>query len=122
MSDVTIVMHSGAFGPSEYDSAIDGMLRRIAVKASADPGGEWAEKYGTKATTPVFEMRPYCWCEEEACGVCNGETPNFRHIPSGLEVRWYKYIGRGVEVKHGATADLGEVERECMASIQAGAA
>ena len=27
-----------------------------------------------------------------------GDNPNFHHKPSGLKVRWYKYIGRGMEI------------------------
>lgn len=32
-----------------------------------------------------------------AAGVM-GDNPNFHHKPSGLKVRWYKYIGRGMEI------------------------
>ncbi len=30
---------------------------------------------------------------------CSLELPNFKHYKSGLEVRWFKWIGRGMEIK-----------------------
>lgn len=48
--------------------------------------GNWAYKSDT------VEIHPYCWCDGESCPQCGtGEQPNFKHFPSGLEVRWYKY-------------------------------
>ena len=39
--------------------------------------------------------------ESLACDYCRGErasAPNFLHKPTGSKVRWYKYIGRGMDV------------------------
>lgn len=41
------------------------------------------------------------WVTTSECSNCTSrakEAPNFLHKPSGSEVRWYKYIGRGMEV------------------------
>jgi hypothetical protein len=50
---------------------------------------------------------------------CTPELPNFLHRASGLEVRWYKYIGRGMEVKN-LPADLTPVFNECLRDIASG--
>ena len=40
------------------------------------------------------------WCAKNQHNeTCTPNLPNFRHKASGLEVRWYKYIGRGMELK-----------------------
>ena len=55
------------------------------------------------------------------CRVCKGEwgnAPNFKHHESGIEVRWYKYIGRSMEVSE--PVDSGRwlaILGECMASL-----
>lgn len=46
---------------------------------------------------------------------CSVVLPNFKHHASGLEVRWYKYIGRGMETV--GSADLHSVLAECLADI-----
>lgn len=42
-------------------------------------------------------------------------VPNFWHKPSDSRVNWYKYIGRGMEVR--LTAEWGAIIRECLASV-----
>jgi hypothetical protein len=220
-NEIQIIMPAGAMGASEFDDVLDSALRAIAVAASTDPGGEWAEKYGTAFENDEFMMHPYCWCEEDECPWCGGcaedfgsvehaeacyqtvlharemaagvhysqpwnirpgngeyerkraiqdaiydrlveefgvsrigcavhctcgaseafmkridecqcdwhlgkgqfalggpnqQAPNFWHKPSGLQVRWYKYIGRGVETDGEPPTDL--VAR-CLASLDA---
>lgn len=44
-------------------------------------------------------------------------APNFLHKPTGTQVRWYKYIGRGMEV--GLKADWRGIFDECVASVSA---
>ena len=46
---------------------------------------------------------------------CSLELPNFCHKVSGFEVRWYKYIGRGMETK--GTADPMDIFNDCFASL-----
>lgn len=66
------------------------------------------------------------WSRTEAipsrrCAHCKGEVvpePNFRHKATGFEVRWYKYLGRGMELSH---YDLGlwlQVARDCRMAVE----
>lgn len=95
--------------------------------------------YGSNYENDVFMMHRYCWCDRPDCPWCrccncawggdkcsddcpaNQPTePNFRHKASGLEIRWYKYIGRGEEVSE----DIGwrrwrQIVDECIASVDA---
>ena len=50
---------------------------------------------------------------------CTPELPNFLHRESGLEVRWYKYIGRGMETKN-LPANLTQVFNDCLRDIASG--
>lgn len=57
---------------------------------------------------------------DAVCRVCRGEfghAPNFHHKPSGTTVRWYKYIGRGMETD--IRAPWGQIIAECRASLRA---
>lgn len=87
------------FLPCNYVSAspLVNALKAIAIRASSDPSGEWAEKYGTDFENDVFMMHRYCWCEEDQCGWCNGDNPNFIYKPFNFKVKWYKYIGRSMK-------------------------
>jgi hypothetical protein len=59
-------------------------------------GGQYG--YGAKIDNEVFEMHPYCWCDSDNCEWCNDGRANFVHKNGRLEVTWYKYIGRGMEI------------------------
>jgi hypothetical protein len=78
-------------------------------------------------------MFPYYW---EDCNVCDDEKyvnmiienlpkhdcpherPNFLHKASGLEVRWYKYIGRSMEInKSLPRKELRDIFAECASSL-----
>ena len=87
-------MPAGMLGSYKGEDRLTSLLRKIAVKYSQDKG-EWAEKYGTDFENEDFMMIPFCWCGK--CPVCDGIVPNFLHIKTGFEVRWYKYIGRDME-------------------------
>lgn len=47
---------------------------------------------------------------------CALELPNFLHRSSGLEVRWYKWIGRGMEIKN-LPINLSAIFKECLDSV-----
>lgn len=51
---------------------------------------------------------------------CPQVRPNFRHKPSGIEVRWYKYIGRSMEVPEVTFLAWRGVMDECLASLSSG--
>lgn len=88
MSEIRLVVPSGAFGPSLSDSLLDVALRGIAVAASSDPKGEWAEKYGTDFENDEFMMHRYCWCEQIDCLWCSEDACGCEH-PSP----WYEWDG-----------------------------
>lgn len=50
---------------------------------------------GSPIITPVFEMRPYCWCDGARTGHEDACPPNFIHHQSGFEATWYKHAERG---------------------------
>lgn len=57
-----------------------------------------AYNVGARCENNVFIMRSYCW----GCDLCwqqeNSECQiNFLHKESGVALRWYKYVGRGME-------------------------
>lgn len=59
------------------------------------------------------------FCKENShkpeCGVV---LPNFRHFKTGIEVRWYKYIGRGMSCNKDLTAvEFGGIVKECIDSL-----
>jgi len=96
MTEVKIIMPTGAFGASDADDMIDTAMRTIGV-GFAEPD-EWASKYGTDYENDVFMMHRYCWCEREDCRWCEDGAPNFLFKPTGFSLTWYKYIGRGMEL------------------------
>ena len=97
MNKIKIVMPSGALGKVDDEPELDTLLRKIAEKYSTNPN-DWAEKYGIDFENDEFMMHRYCWCEKKDCNWCNGKAPNFKHKATGFEVKWYKYIGRDMEM------------------------
>jgi hypothetical protein len=49
---------------------------------------------GGSFSSPLFDMRAYCWCDGEG-EHRDGCPPNFHHHASGFRATWYKYNGRG---------------------------
>lgn len=68
MSEVTIIMPAGMDGAWEGDAALDAALRQIAERFG--DAGDWPGKYGAWVDNAVFQMHPFCWCEEDACPWC----------------------------------------------------
>lgn len=49
---------------------------------------------------------------------CIVELPNFKHYKSGFEIRWYKYISRGMEYNRKiSNKEWGKIYNECIKSI-----
>lgn len=74
---------------------------------------------------PHFGVAVHCTCTHEADyqnwltanphdRVCGIVRPNFRHHATGTEVRWYKWIGRSMEVD--VRGDWSMIVAECLAS------
>lgn len=50
---------------------------------------------------------------------CKIEEPNFVHYASNFEVRWYKYIGRDMEVNRDLTSkQWNDILEECLMSLK----
>ncbi len=93
----------GMFGP-ERDHLIDSVVRAIAEHFAPDPR-QWSSKYGTAVKTEIFEMHPFCWCENDDCPWCGEQNlPNFHYKPLDFKLWWYKYIGRGMEMNREISA------------------
>lgn len=116
------------FTDALYELSKSLALRNPEKQSHGFLGGEFG--YGQEFKNDVFEMRPYYWgdctcgADETDEGVdhtkeCALMLPNFKHYASGVELEWYKYIGRGMK----ANKDVGMFEfcdiiKECIESIK----
>lgn len=88
------------------------------------------QKLTNRFDLPMEGSAVHCTCDHETlwrqwsaanhhdqkCGIV---APNFRYIPSGLEIRWYKYIGRGMSANLKITAEaFGEISEACVRSLE----
>lgn len=74
-------------------------------------GREWiSDPECTCGAEKGWEPHP---CTKE----CSTRRPNFRHKKSGLEISWYKYIGRGMSANK-PCPDFGKVIEECISSLK----
>ena len=92
------------------------LTRQIRLKTGKEGGYGLGGKdgYGIEYENGVFMMHPFCWCEREDCKWCNGNAPNFLFKPKNIKVKWYKYIGRGMEQNGEFTSDW---LQQCINSI-----
>ena len=68
---------------------------------------------GQEYETPVFQMRAYYWGDAEAVM----ELPNFES--DGLEIRWYKHLGRGMSMNQDIDANtFFRVIDRCVKSVR----
>ena len=85
---------------------VEGNRRQKVVPS---PMRNAAESYANA----VFEARAYYWGDDEALA----SAPNFRC--GDVEVRWYKYLGRGTSVNRPTTPDeWADILRKCLASLR----
>lgn len=111
MTEVKIVTPTGMFGSTAGEDIITTAMRIIGVGFGEE--GDWCAKYGTNVETDIFAMRRFYW-GDCTCGAddasseaheephkkdCALVLPNFLYKPTGFALEWYKYIGRGMEVK-----------------------
>lgn len=69
---------------------------------------------GGKYDTDVFRMRAYYWGDDEELV----NAPNF--VCDGLEVRWYKYLGRGMSMNRRIDAnEFYQLIDRCLKSVRA---
>lgn len=88
----------------------DGVYAILKGAEKVDDEGGWGS-YSYEFHTDKFEFHPFLWDylheEDEECdckGECPEDRPQFRHFATGLEVHWYKYIGRSMESNKSMTA------------------
>lgn len=144
--EVTIVVPQSADPDDVVDAHLVAITEAV-YKARPDLagmggclGGEFG--YGADFENDVFMMHRYCWCERFDCPwclACECEStgapdwritkectncvnrqecaPNFRHKASGFEARWYKWIGRGMEIKAPDGVDVRAILGESLASV-----
>ena len=73
---------------------------------------EWDQHADPKV--PEVEWRPYYWGDDEAVA----ELPNFAF--EGVEIRWYKYPGRGMSTnKAWKPAEWTAWFERCLAAVRA---
>lgn len=73
-----------------------------------DPFSSSAESFKCAA----FCVCAYSWSDDP-------QPWNFKHYKSGIEVSWYKYMGRGMTVNKVVTPDqAAELLRDCMEAMQ----
>jgi hypothetical protein len=71
------------------------LSKKLKLTTGYGLGGEYG--YGVEFENDIFMMHPFCWCEQDGCGWCSGNKPNFLFKPIGLAVNFYKWIGRDME-------------------------
>ena len=104
----------------DRDPELENFLRDVSEKYNNDPQN-FASKYGANYEDENVYMRTFCYCDNpDGCNSCidygtsppsedviknmmsvddDGlyEMPNFWYKSLDFKVRWYKYIGRGME-------------------------
>lgn len=75
------------------------------------------DAYQWLCTCGVDERAKEYFATESHYATCAIELPNFMHKRTGAEVRWYKWIGRSMEVKAPDGIDWQVVFAECMGSL-----
>lgn len=107
-------------------------------------GGEYG--YGVDFENDTFMMHAYCWCDKDDCEWCfmndlsshgkkmrkillekygnkewseMGLAPEFFYKPTGLLIRWYKWIGRDTEMsKKVSRAQWEKIYADCIKSLR----
>lgn len=136
MTDVKIVQAPRARDLS--GDTLEGVIARdivdltetlVTKHGAKHEGGGLGGRYGYSVVfeNDIFAMHPFCWCEQSTCPWCEDQssepgdpehvTPHFRIKGTDVEVRWYKWIGRSMEI---GPADLTiERWREAFAKVEA---
>jgi len=82
----------------------------LSAKHSLNPFDNTAENYKNK----IFEVISYDWSEDYESGIIQPYNFKWRN----LEVKWYKYLGRGMECNRQISNDeISTMLNECLESI-----
>jgi len=80
----------------EMIEILESMVRIISAYYNKKMNGDESTDIPLNLNSYNFSLHRHCFCGKENCSLCN--TPNFYYKPYGLEVYWYKYLGRGMFV------------------------
>lgn len=116
----------GRFGYGEnFENDVFVMRRFYWGECTCNFGGAEDKWYDDHKEAQDHKNPSYvaCWQEFEKlysghADACATQLPNFRHKRTGLEVRWYKWIGRDTESKNSGGVNLQTVFSECMESLR----
>jgi len=115
---------------AQHSSPIDKKHWRKTSEANEKANEQFCRENGKLDGTAGCAVHCNCghdevlnaWCEANKLGpeghtlTCATVLPNFRY--QGIDVRWYKYIGRGMTINRGVTRkELVAMFRACFASI-----
>jgi len=115
------------------DEYIDFMPRNLGTRPPRLIGGvanpeykKWMERAAELNRRRSYEHTPVCpFCLGTGVGAGKGAepgmpAPNFWHKRSNMKVWWYKYIGRGMKVRHLPleTGAWEEILAECLRNIR----
>lgn len=103
--------------PPIFDAALEGIraeLGRVMWNLRQRSGGDPFGNEGASFRCERFIAVGYSWNDERA------QPWNFKHLPTGIEVSWYKYAGRGMSANRALTPqDASDVLIDCLAACQA---
>jgi len=98
----------------EFAGGIADILEGVAKVLGGPDQGVWTASSGLDYRNDVFETRSF-WAHSED----EIDEPHFRHYASGLEVWWYKRVGRSTESNIGMTAlEWYRIVVECLESLK----
>lgn len=101
------------FGTPNVAGNHDAEWARHGLYSISEALGNERPGYACDFENDVFEMHPYWWGDEDAP---EAERPNFRHKASGLEISWYKYIGRGMSGPE-RPSNWPQIVADCISSV-----
>lgn len=98
----------------------EGINRRIVSQTCAEMGLD--PQLGSYVhCTCTYERERRQWLVDNPHpAACPVVRPNFRHKETGFEVRWYKYIGRGMEHEPIDRREWRRIATEAIESVEAG--
>jgi len=96
-------------GLAHLANEIERVLWNTNQKTMAAP----TENNGSQYATDAFEMRAYYWGDDKTLA----SLPNFRC--GDFEVRWYKFLGRGMSMNKEIDANaFFELIEKCLTSVR----